>query len=148
MLLDAKMGYCFWAEAVNSAVHLQNMLPSRSVEKTPHELWFCKKPDYGNLKRFGCEAFVHIPKVKRTKLEPKAIKLTFVGYSDHHKAFRFIDQATNEIVISRDARFVEEEEAVSQRGQPSPTTVEYESVIPQDTLDANEEVEDGNDRYF
>lgn len=147
MLIDAKMDHRFWAEAVNTAVHLQNMLPSRSIEKTPHELWFGKKPDYRNLHRFGCAAFVHVPKVKRTKLEPKAIKLTFVGYSDHHKAFRFIDQATNEVVISRDARFVEEEEEADiQRSQPSPTVVvEYESVTTQDTPDEDDASADESD---
>lgn len=49
---------------------------------------------------------MHIPKEKRTKLQSKATKLTFVGYSQQHKAWRFIDLKTNEIVFSRDARFL------------------------------------------
>lgn len=139
MLIDAKMGYVFWAEAVNTAVHLQNMLPSRSVERTSFELWFGKKPDYGRLQILGCTAFVHIPKEKRSKLAPKAEKLTFVGYSDCHKAFRFIDQATKKLVISRDVRFVEMEDDVenndSTSRSPSATMVEYESVLSQPVVE-------------
>ena len=32
------------------------------------------------LKTFGCEAFVHIDKENRTKLEEKYKKSTFIGY--------------------------------------------------------------------
>lgn len=38
MLADANMDNRFWAEAMNTAVHLQNVLPSRSVESTPYGL--------------------------------------------------------------------------------------------------------------
>jgi hypothetical protein len=32
------------------------------------------------LKTFGCEAFVHIDKENRTKLEVRSKKCTFIGY--------------------------------------------------------------------
>lgn len=41
-------------------------------------------------------------------MEPKARLLTFVGYSNEHKAFRFLDKTTGRITISRDAKFLED----------------------------------------
>lgn len=44
MLEDAGMDKTFWAEAVNTSNYLQNRLPSRSISKTPFELWNGKAP--------------------------------------------------------------------------------------------------------
>lgn len=107
MLLDAGLEKRFWGEAIAAAAYIQNRLPSRSVQKTPFELWTGHKPDVGNLKVFGCQAYVHIPDVKRSKLDSKAEKLIFVGYDCKAKAYRFLDQAKGKIIISRDARFLE-----------------------------------------
>jgi hypothetical protein len=107
MLLDGGMEKCYWPEAVNTAAYLQNILPSHSIEKTPHELWFGEKPKMDHLKVFGCKAEVHIPKEKRTKLSDKSETLIFVGYSANHKAYRFLNLETNQITISRDAFFLE-----------------------------------------
>ena len=108
MLLDANMEKKYWAEAVNTANFLQNRLPTRTIGRTPYELWYRKKPDVGNLHVFGCDALVQIPIEKRRKLDKKAEKLTFVGYSDESKAFRFVDKTTNRIKISRDVVFLDQ----------------------------------------
>ena len=47
-----------------------------------------KKLEVSHLKIFGCPVFVHIPKEKRTKLDPSRKKGIFVGYYDVSKAFR------------------------------------------------------------
>ncbi|KFD69403.1 hypothetical protein M514_04353 [Trichuris suis] len=48
MLLDARLRSRFWSEAVRSATHLQNQVPSRNVDKTPCEHFFGQKPDLGH----------------------------------------------------------------------------------------------------
>lgn len=107
MLNDADLDKKYWAEAVSTACYLQNILPSSSVDKTPHEILFQTKPSYKDLKVFGCTAHVHVPKQKRKKFDMKSRKLVFVGYSPDHKAYRFLDPTTSEITISRDATFLE-----------------------------------------
>lgn len=107
MLLDANMDKRYWGEAVLTATYLQNRLPTRSVQKTPYELWWGRKPELGHLRVFGSEAYVHIPSVKRSKIESKARKLKLVGYSSEHKGYRFVDPATDVITVSRDAKFLE-----------------------------------------
>jgi hypothetical protein len=42
--------------------------------------WTSKKVIYSFLNTFVCEAFVHIDKEKRTKIEGKSKKCTFFGY--------------------------------------------------------------------
>ena len=107
MLIDAKLDKKYWGEAVVTANYLQNRLPSRSIEKTPYELWYSRKPDVANLHIFGSEAMVLIHKEQRKKLDDKAEKLIFVGYSEVSKAFRFLNLRTNRIKISRDAVFLD-----------------------------------------
>jgi hypothetical protein len=48
--------------------------------RIPEEEWIGKKVNYSFLKTFDCEAFVHIDKENRTKLEAKSKKCTFIGY--------------------------------------------------------------------
>lgn len=107
MLADAGLGKLYWGEAVMTAAYLQNRLPSRVVAKTPFELWTGRKPSFEHLRVFGCDAYVHVPSAKRSKFDEKSVKLTFVGYSEDHKGYRFLDPTTNRVTISRDARFIE-----------------------------------------
>ena len=108
MLAESGLGKQYWGEAITAANYLQNRLPSSSsIEKTPYEFWHNKKPSYNHIRIFGSEAYVHVPKEKRLKLDVKAKKMVFVGYAEERKAYRFLDRKTNQIMISRDAKFIE-----------------------------------------
>jgi hypothetical protein len=48
---------------------------------TPEEKYSGRKPDLSHLKVFGCIAYVHVPDELRIKLDPKAEKCVFIGYS-------------------------------------------------------------------
>ncbi|KAG6499840.1 hypothetical protein ZIOFF_039635 [Zingiber officinale] len=51
MMQEKDMPTKFWAKADNTAVFLQNRLPTKSVSmKTPHEAWYGVKPIMKNLK--------------------------------------------------------------------------------------------------
>ncbi|KAK4597239.1 hypothetical protein RGQ29_014995 [Quercus rubra] len=60
----------FWGYALNTAIHLLNLVPSKSVPKTPMELWSRHKPSMKYLHIWGCLA--HVLKGKPDKLEPKS----------------------------------------------------------------------------
>jgi hypothetical protein len=78
-----------WAEAVDTTKYLLNMsLSSALVDTTPHEVWFGKKPSVSHLKVFRCDAFVHVPKEKRSKLDKKAVKCIFIGYKEEMKGYK------------------------------------------------------------
>jgi len=54
----------------------------------PEEEFIGVKLDIGHLRIFGCPIYIHVPKEKRTKLEPSRRKGTFVGYKETLKAYQ------------------------------------------------------------
>ena len=89
MFIHAKMSLKFWAEAVNTAVYLQNWSPTSALtDKTPFESWFGKKPSVSNLKIFGSVCFVHTPDYLRKKLDRKSRKAILVGYPLESKGYK------------------------------------------------------------
>ena len=109
MLTDAKLTHKFWAEALSTAVYLRNRSPTKAVEeKIPYEAWTGKKPTVSHLRVFGCDAYVHVPKDERGKLDQKAKKYIFVSYGEETKGYRLYDSVRGKIIFSRDVVFNEE----------------------------------------
>ena len=72
MLNGAGLGQELWAEVVGTACYLVNRSPSSAlVDKTPHKVWYGKKPSLEHLRVFGCDAYVHVPKKNRSKMDNK-----------------------------------------------------------------------------
>ena len=63
--------------------------------------------------RLFTEVFVYIPKEKRQKLDPKAVKCVFVGYENHSKSYRVWNPEANKIEVARDVIFLMEESMVT-----------------------------------
>jgi hypothetical protein len=101
----------FWAEAANTIVFLQNRLPTKLLEeKTPFEVWYNYKPSLSFLKIFGSICFIHVPHIKRNKLDNKAMPGIFIGYSAISKAYKVYHPQTQKMAITRDVHFHEEEQ--------------------------------------
>ena len=66
-----------------------------------------KKVNYSFLKTFGCEAFSHINKENRTKLEAKSKKCTFIGYGVNDFGYLFYDYEQHKIIRCKDVIFNE-----------------------------------------
>ncbi len=82
MLNEKNLPNYFWAKAVATAVYIMNQTPTMTVHgTTPEEKFTGKKPDVFHLIVFSCIAYVHVPDEKRSKLDPKADKCIFIGYS-------------------------------------------------------------------
>jgi hypothetical protein len=64
-----------------------------------------KKVNYYFLKTFSCEAFVHVDKENRTKLEAKSKMCTFIGYGVNDFGYHLWDYENNKIIRSRDVIF-------------------------------------------
>ena len=80
MLNGVRITHEFWVEEIDCAKYLVNMSPSSvPVDMTPHELWSGKNPSVSHLKVFGCDAFLHVPGEKRSKLNKKEVKCIFIG---------------------------------------------------------------------
>ena len=65
------------------------------------------RPKVGHLRVFGCDAFAHIPKDERHKLDAKARKCIFLGYEEETKGYRLYDTTRGRVFYSRDVGFNE-----------------------------------------
>ena len=144
MLSWAGLGPEFWVEIIATASYLKNRSLTSSVkDRTPYEVVFGKKPNLSHVRVFGCDAYVHVPKEKRGKLDNKFKKNIFVGYKKGVKGYKPWNLESNTIVYSRDVVFHESQPQVcTQKGdEPKKVIVLEESLeietmetVPQDTL--------------
>jgi hypothetical protein len=130
MLNGAKLAQEFWVEAVGTTCYLVNQSPSSALDdKTPHEVWSGKKPSLRHLRVFGCDAYVHVPKENRSKLDKKVEKCIFIGYKDGVKGYKLWNPETKKIVYSRDVVFREVKDVSKQEFLPmqdEPEKIELE----------------------
>jgi hypothetical protein len=93
----------FGAETVKTTCCLINRSPTTTLGGgIPKEVWTSKRVNDSHLKLFGCEAFVHIPKENRTKIDDKSMKCIFLGYVDGGFGYRLWDQDKNKVIRRRD----------------------------------------------
>ncbi|GBL95548.1 Retrovirus-related Pol polyprotein from transposon TNT 1-94 [Araneus ventricosus] len=78
----------FWGEALLTFTYCWNRSVHRDFKKTPFELYGGFKPSVTHLKPFGIEAFVGIPKQRRSKLQMRAKRGVMVGYALQTKGYR------------------------------------------------------------
>jgi hypothetical protein len=108
MLHPRNIPLYFWREAVQTAAYMLNRTYTRlQPNSTPYKRWFGEKPSLAHTRIFGCDAFIHIPKAKRKKLDAKCHPGMFLGYSDKSKAYWVWDKITRRVVITRDIIFHE-----------------------------------------
>jgi len=81
-------------------------------DKTPQEVWTGKKPSLSHLRVFRCDAYVHVPKEKQTKLDSKFEKCIFIGYKDGLKGYKLWNPVTRKVVYSRDVVFREVKDVI------------------------------------
>jgi hypothetical protein len=97
----------FWGYALETAAFILNRAPSKSVETTPYELWYGKKPKLSFLKVWGCEAYVK--KLQPDKLESKAEKCIFVGYPKETIGYIFYNPTEGKTFVAKSGTFLEKE---------------------------------------
>ena len=70
MMALADLPLSLWGYALETTTFTLSGTPSKSVEATPYELWFGKKPKLSFLKVWGCDAYVERLQPKRTIVSP------------------------------------------------------------------------------
>ena len=118
MLFGASLPHAFWAEALSTAVYLRNRSPTKAVQgMTPYEAWIGEKPVVKHLRVFGCNAYAHVPKEERGKLDSKAKKCTFVGYGNETKGIDFSTQCDRKSSLAETSFSTSKNTAVDHRFQ-------------------------------
>jgi hypothetical protein len=104
-----KLSPRFWAESINTATDLCNILLSATQEfKVPYEQWFNRKVNLDKLRPFGCLSFFFIPsKLRSNKLAPTAEKGIFLGYANDFVSYRVLKLSSKIVCITRNVTFNE-----------------------------------------
>ena len=85
--------------------------------------------------------YIHIPKEKRTKLDPSGRKSIFVGYYESPKAYRIYFQGFKKIDISMDITFDKDSAYNKSRKRPAEEPEEAKAPRIHDTT-MNEETQE------
>jgi transposase InsO family protein len=89
MIHDQNLPMILCAEASMTVVYVHNRSHHKILKNMTLKESFTKvKPKVGHFRIFGCPVYFHVPKEKRTKLDPSGRKGTFVGYNESSKAYR------------------------------------------------------------
>ncbi|KAK9008737.1 hypothetical protein V6N11_075620 [Hibiscus sabdariffa] len=105
MMSHTDLPTSFWGYALETIAFTLNRVPSKPVQKTPHEMWTGKSSNMSFMRIWGCKAYVKHQ--MSTKLEPKSQKCTFVGYPKETKGYYFYNE--NKVFVARTAVFLEKE---------------------------------------
>ena len=89
MISYSTLPISLWMEALKTAIYILNRVPSKSVPKTPYELWTGREPSLNHLRVWGypVEAKVFNPIIR--KLDSKIVSCLFIGCPDKSKGYRF-----------------------------------------------------------
>ncbi|CAN0913556.1 Retrovirus-related Pol polyprotein from transposon TNT 1-94, partial [Linum grandiflorum] len=103
-----------WGEAVLTATYLINRMPSRVLDfKTPRRVLLDDFPHLSSFSAdlpprvFGCTVFIHNSAPNRSKLDPRAVKGVFIGYSTTQKGYKCYHPPTKRVYTTQDATFFE-----------------------------------------
>ncbi|KAK8572986.1 hypothetical protein V6N12_029026 [Hibiscus sabdariffa] len=107
MMSHSDLPISFWGHALETTAFTLNRVPSKSVQKTPHEMWTGKRPNMSFMKIWGCKAYVkhHMS----TKLEPKSHKYFLSSKEDcRNIELEEVQQQVSEPEVEQTTQVVEE----------------------------------------
>ena len=107
MLNYTSLPISFWGYAIETAMYLLNLVPSKTVPKTPTELWKGRKPSLSHIRIWGAPA--HVLRKDPNKLESRTEVCMFVGYPKGTRGGLFYSPSDKKVIVSTHATFLEED---------------------------------------
>ncbi|KAI3790952.1 hypothetical protein L2E82_04411 [Cichorium intybus] len=99
MMSRALLPIHFWGYALETAAHILNLVPTKKVAKTPHEMWTGKVPSLAHIKVWGCEAFVR--RETHDKLAERSERCIFIGYPKQSFGYLFYRPSEDVVFVAR-----------------------------------------------
>ncbi|GBN26868.1 Retrovirus-related Pol polyprotein from transposon TNT 1-94, partial [Araneus ventricosus] len=137
LLYESELPLKFWAEAINFSTQVSNVTPRKGKEKIPLETWIGKKPKLNYLKKFGCVAYIHVPKVMRNKFDIPGRRGIMLGYARDRRGYRIYDIKNRKIIEERSIKFNESLKGSTYLGKTKVETWNIDSLF-ESTQDINE----------
>jgi hypothetical protein len=110
MISYSTLPVSLWMEVLKTAIHILNRVPSKSVPKTPYEMWTDRVPSVKHLWVWGRPAEEEVFNPTIAKLDSKTVSCHFIGYPESSKDFRFYcPDRSIKFVETRHAVFLEDQ---------------------------------------
>ena len=77
-------------EAILTACHVLNRVPTKNKEITPFDEWEKKRPTLSYSRTWGCLAKMSVPITKKHKFGHKTVDCIFLGYAIYNVGYRFL----------------------------------------------------------
>jgi hypothetical protein len=160
MLDTSGLSKAWYGEAIMTACHVLNRVPTKNKEITPFEEWEKKRLKLSYLRTWDCLAKVYLPIPKKCKLGRKTVDCVLLGYAFHSIGYRFFilkskvsDMRVGTIMESNDATFFEDifpmKGSSSSSNQEMPSSSSQELItFPEPTISIEHSgnlVEDNNE---
>ena len=107
MMSYSSLPISFWGYSLQTAVYILNVVPSKSIQKTPLELWNGHKPSLRHFRKWGCPT--QLLKGKTGKLEPCIEVCMSVGYPKGTRGGLFYSPSDKKVFVSTNATFLEDD---------------------------------------
>jgi hypothetical protein len=107
MMSQSDLPLSSWGYALETVAFTLNRVPSKSIVKTPYEMWTGKTPSLSFLKIWGCEAYVK--KLQSDKLTPNSDKCIFMGYPKETLGYYFYNWSEGIVFVAQNGVFLEKE---------------------------------------
>jgi len=107
MMSQLDLPLAFWVYALEIAAFTLNRVPSKSIVKTPYEMWIGKCPNLSFLKFWGCE--VYVKRLISDKLTPKSDKCFFMGNPKETLGYYVYNWTEGKVFVTRNGVFLEKE---------------------------------------
>ncbi|MBW0470198.1 hypothetical protein O181_009913 [Austropuccinia psidii MF-1] len=126
LLLRANLPNQYWAEEVNHATLLKNLVPTPSRDNlSSFQLWTGNFPRIESLQKFGCKVVFAVPKDKRPwKLSPTGETGFLLGFDYERVAYHIFKLNEKKVFITRHIIFFENE-FLSLQSTPKPNKDEF-----------------------
>ncbi|KAL0404281.1 UNVERIFIED_CONTAM: hypothetical protein Sradi_2068900 [Sesamum radiatum] len=133
----------FWGHALETAVKLLNISPSKSIPQTPYEIWHGKPASYKYLRVWGSP--VYVKRLVGDKLDSRSSLCRFIGYPKETAGYYFYDPTEQKVFVSRNAMFLEKDfPSDNQRDEvlieessgesPHDSTAPFEPIVHSDSV--------------
>jgi hypothetical protein len=123
LLFQASLPSSYWVEALHTATYLLNRRPSKTLaQQTLYAILHGSPPSYNHLRVFRCKCYPNMSTTTTHKLSPRSSLCVFLGYSENHKGYRFLDLASNHLIISHHVVFDESSFSFAAKSNPLPSS--------------------------
>ena len=106
----ASLHLSFWGYTLKTIAYILNLVPTKSISRTPQEMWLGRKPSLSHIYIWGCPAY--ILNTISSKLEPRSELCYFIGYPKGTIDGIFYHPKEQKMFISTHARYLENDDII------------------------------------